>query len=89
MQVAKSIVKLSLTVAVSTLVVAATSGIAAGKNQPKSVQARLVKVQELRRATLVAAKKNSFDFHKPGLELTFAIQLPDGMHLIDVEQPAR
>lgn len=87
MHTAKSIVRIVALGAAVAFFVGATPRIAAGAQNANRAQAKLVKVQELRRAQLVAAKKGSFDFHKPGLELTFEIELPKGKQLIDVEQP--
>jgi len=87
MRTAKFIVRIVVLAAAVAFFVGATPRIATGAPNANRAQAKLVKVQELRRAQLVAAKKNSFDFHKPGLELTFKIELPKGKQLIDVEQP--
>jgi len=87
MRTAKSIARAVLLAAAVAIIVAATPKTAAGDAKDGAVGTKLIKVEELRRARLVAAKKNKFDFHKPGLELTFEIQLPDGKKLIDVDQP--
>lgn len=87
MRAAKSIIRIVALAAAVAFFVGAMPRIAAGAPNTNGAQAKLVKVQELRRAQLVAAKKDSFDFHKPGLELTFKIEMPKGKQLIDVEQP--
>jgi len=60
-----------------------------GEPQAGGATSRLVKVQETRRARLVSQDENSYEFHKPGLELTFEVTLPGGGQLIDIEQPEK
>ncbi len=61
-----------------------------GAGGDQTVTITLTKVKELRRVILAAKKDDSgFDFNKPGLELTFTVNAPDGKQLVRVEQPSK
>ena len=89
MGIAKSAARLLIIVAVAVFALAASPRKATGSEKALGAASRLVKVQEVRRARLVSQKENTYEFNKPGLELTFEVTLPDGKQLIDIEQPAK
>ncbi len=78
---------------VSILIVLAgilTVSAAAGDAEKSSgVKAELVKVQDVRRVKLAGHKSDSqsFDFNKPGLELSFRLTPPSGKTVVKIEQP--
>jgi hypothetical protein len=52
------------------------------------IGARLTRIQDLRQSQLIPSDDDqNFSFDKPGLTLTFAIQLADGRQLLELQQP--
>ena len=89
MGIAKSAARLLIILAVAVFALAASPRKATGSEKKLGAESRLVKVQEVRRARLVSQSENTYEFNKPGLELTFEVTLPDGKQLIDIEQPTK
>ena len=89
MGIAKSAARLLIILAVTVFALVASPQKATGAEKERGAATRLVKVQEVRRARLVSQDENTYEFNKPGLELTFEVTLPDGKQLIDIEQPAK
>lgn len=55
--------------------------------EPRGSKIVLKRIDELRRADVTAADDSAFIIDKPGLELRFAIELPEGRRLVDVKEP--
>ncbi len=53
------------------------------------VVAQLVQIDERRRREIVKQDDSFSAFNKPGLELTFALDLPDGQKVLEIAQPAQ
>jgi len=62
---------------------------ATGEEKNAGVTLRLVRVEETRRTEFVSKKAKPCGFKKPGLELIYDITLPDGLQLLDIEQPEK
>lgn len=70
------------------LLVATSLCVGGGVARKSGVRIKLTKVQETRKVKLAAFKDDgSFDFNKPGLELTFSIEAPNGKQIIRLDQP--
>jgi len=60
---------------------------AAGEPKTDGVTLSFVRVEETRRTEFVSKKAKPYGFKKPGLELTYELTLPDGMQILDIDQP--
>jgi len=89
MSIVKSAARLLIILAVIVFALVGSPRKVTGFEKEVGAAARLVKVQEVRRAMLVSKETNTYEFTKPGLELTFEVTLPDGKQILDIDQPAK
>jgi len=62
---------------------------AAASGESLAIAANLVQIDERRRTEIVKQEDSFSAFDKPGLELTFALDLPDGQQVLEIAQPTQ